>query len=68
MDPKAAKKVEKSQICTWRILEALFVVQENFFEIKTDEGHHKLSFDTPFINIKQKKVSKKDQKEQNGCF
>mgnify|MGYP001275356163 CR=1 FL=1 len=43
-------------------------VWENFFEIKTDEGHHKLSFDTPFINIKQKKVLKKDQKEQNGSF
>ena len=28
-----------------------FVVQENFFEVKTDEGHHKLSFDTTNIEL-----------------
>ena len=41
-----SKRAEKSQIYTLRILEALFVVYEKLFKVKTDGGHHKLSFDT----------------------
>ena len=35
----------------YRALEALFIVQESCFEIKTDEGHPKLSFDTTYIDL-----------------
>ena len=53
----------------YRALQALFIVYENNFEVKTGKGHYKLSFET--INFKigsflgspgAKKCSKKDQK------
>ncbi len=34
------KRVKKSQICVSRLLEALFVVQEKYFQVITDEGHY----------------------------
>ena len=34
----------------YRALQALFIVYENTFEVKTGKGHYKLSFET--INIK----------------
>ena len=52
----------------YRALQALFIVYENTFEVKTGKGHYKLSFET--INIKiglffgssgAKNCSKKDQ-------
>ena len=34
----------------YRALQALFIVYENSFEVKTGKGHYKLSFET--INVK----------------
>ena len=34
----------------YRALQALFIVYENTFEVKTGKGHYKLSFET--INVK----------------
>ena len=53
----------------YRALQALFIVYENTFEVKTGKGHYKVSFET--INDKigsvlgspgAKNCSKKDQK------
>ena len=52
----------------YRALQALFIVYENTFEVKTGKGHYKVSFET--INVKigsvlgspgAKNCSKKDQ-------
>ena len=34
----------------YRALQALFIVYENTFEVKTGKGHYKVSFET--INVK----------------
>ena len=51
MHQKRAQRVKKGQICVLRLLEALFVVKEKYFEVRTDEGHYNNEFDTHYIYI-----------------
>ena len=52
LQQKRAEKGKKGQICVLRLLEDLFVVKENYFEVITDEGHYNNKFETAKVENK----------------
>ena len=68
MDPKVAKLGRKKPNLYLEDFRGFVCCLGNFFEIKTNERHHKHSFDIPFINIKQKKCQKRTKKSKMVVF